>query len=335
MYQGHQMEFTNSDINKMFGMEKTPRTLIKAEEEGRIPKATRMNRGKVSVRVWPLDLIPFIGEKYGFLKRPMKQQVISVFVAKGGVLKTTITYNFARILALHNIKTIIVGVDVQESITSLVIGKNEVENLNDFKLQGGLYELLVKKTPVEDLIRKSDIPTLDVMPENSNLTLLDFEITKSPRMVDVFKEKLLAQLANYDVVLFDSSPNFNNLTKNILTASNHVIAPISCEIGTYQALEQNLQILNNFKDEAGLKWESYQMVPTLLDNNKLSKQIQGSFIGQFPENITETTIKRTAKGQEASAISQSIFEYMPKSDLASNYRELYKELWGRINQEVH
>jgi len=327
------MHFSNTDISKLFKMDKTPRTLIKAEEEGRIPKAQRIQRGKVSVRQWPIADIPQIGERYGFLKKPAKQQVISSFVAKGGVLKTTLTFNMARILALHNIKTLIIGVDVQESITSLVLGRPEISNLNEFSMRNGLYELLKGKTNFNEVVQKTDIPTLDIIPENSNLTLLDFDITKSPRMVDVFKDELLPLLKDYEAVIFDSSPNFNNLTKNILTASNHVMAPIACEIGTYQALEQNLEILNRFKKEARLDWESYHLVPTLLDNNNLSKQIQGAYISQFPENITNSSIKRTAKGQEASASQLSIFEYMPKSDLADDYRSLFSEIWAKINNE--
>lgn len=312
-------------------MGRTPRALIKAEEENRIPQASREMRGSISARKWQLKDLPAIGEKYGFLKKPKKQQIISVFVAKGGVLKTTISYNFARILALHNIKTIIIGTDVQESITTLVLGKDEITNINQIKTKNGLHELIIKGESIANVIVNTEIPTFDIIPENSNLTLLDQEVTKSPRMVDVFKEELISKLADYEVIIFDSSPNFNNLTKNALTASKHIISPISCEIGTFQAIEQNLEILNKFKTQARLNWETYLMIPTLLDNNNLSKQILGSYISQFPENISSSTIKRAVKGQEAQAINQSIFEYMPKSDLADEYYALAKEIWNRIN----
>ncbi len=329
------MYFTNSEINKLFGMKKTPRTLIKAEEEGRIPRAERVQRGKVSIRQWQVSSLPKIGEKYGFLKQPTEQRIMSVFVAKGGVLKTTIAYNLARALSLHNIKTLIIGIDVQESITTLTLGKKEITNLNDLEKRNGLYELIKGHASLEDVLCKTDIPTLSIIPENSNLALLDQEVTKSPRMVDVFRDNLLPLLNDYEVIIFDSGPNFNNLTKNILTVSNHIIAPIACEIGTYQALEQNLEILNSFKKEAKLEWETYQMIPTLLDNNNLSKQIQGAFISQFTDTITNVSIKRTTKGQEASAIQKSIFEHMPNSDLSHDYRNLFIEIWEKINREVH
>ncbi len=151
-------------------------------------------------------------------------------------------------------------------------------------------------------------------------------------MVDVFKNEIIPLLSNYDAILFDSSPNFNNLTKNSLVASGHLIAPISCAIGTYQALEQNLDILHRFKTEACLKWETYFLTPTLLENNNLSRQIQGTYCSNFSANITNTTIRSTTKGQEASASKLSIFEYMPKSNLADDYRNLFIEMWSKINK---
>ena len=41
------------------------------------------------------------------------RQVISIFTQKGGTLKTTLSHAFARILALHGIRVVVVGLDIK------------------------------------------------------------------------------------------------------------------------------------------------------------------------------------------------------------------------------
>ncbi len=62
-----------------------------------------MQRGKTKARFWSTSQIPYIGKKFGFLSSPAKQQVITFFTSKGGILKTTMAHETARILALNGI----------------------------------------------------------------------------------------------------------------------------------------------------------------------------------------------------------------------------------------
>lgn len=55
-----------------------------------------------------------LSQEVGSLKNPTRPLVMSVFVTKGGVLKTTMSLNIARLLALHGVKTLVIGLDLQE-----------------------------------------------------------------------------------------------------------------------------------------------------------------------------------------------------------------------------
>ena len=83
-----------------------------------------------------------------------------------------------------------------------------------------------------------------------------------------------------------------------------------------------------------LSWDDYVMIPTLLDNTKISKQILGSYLITHKNRVTTSTIRRAVKGEESMALKQSIFEYSPKSSLANDYDALFVELWERINRRV-
>ena len=156
--------FSNSEIKKILRLNIGRQTLLKAEEEGRIPNATRVQRGNLNIRKWKISDIPEIGRKYGKLKSPDTQRVISFFTGKGGVLKSTLAFNFGRTLALNGIKTLLIGLDIQESITTLALGHSEYENIKDIRSTTGLYDFFKNNMPLKDIIKETNLPTLHVLP---------------------------------------------------------------------------------------------------------------------------------------------------------------------------
>lgn len=326
--------WSNSDIHRLFRLDvkvKSRQTLLNAEERGEIPKAKRVPRGSTLVRQWSLEQLPGIGERFGFLKKPGKQQVICVYTAKGGVLKTTLAYSLARILALNGIKTIVIGLDIQCSITDITLPPSEVESLDDFKNQHfGLYHYLFDKTSLDKIIKPTSLPTLSIIPETTDLNVLEKKLRLEPRREYLFKDKLIPRLQGYDVIIFDNGPSWNQLIENALTTSNSIISPIGCDIGTYQALQTNLNTLFEFQSAMKLDWDNFFLVPTLLEKTKLSQQIYGAYLNQYTDKVVPTPIRRGVKGQEAILLRQSAIEHDPTTPLAQDYFELTQELWNRI-----
>lgn len=327
------MEYlSNSDIKKVLRLDIGRQTLLKAEDDGRIPEATRVKRGNTNTRKWHISDIPAIGQKYGKFQKPSSQKIISFYTGKGGVLKSSLAFNFGRTLALHGVSVLIVGLDIQESITTLALGETEPLSLDEVIETKGLYHFFKNEVSLAEIIKDTDLPTLKVLPETFELNLLEKELRTKTQREKFLKRKLIPSLGSFDVIIFDNSPNWNLLIENSLVASNVVIAPISCEIGTYQALDKNLNALLEFKNEMELSWSDYIMIPTLLENNKISKQILGSYISDYKDQITNGTIRRTVKGQESMAMKQSIFEYSPSSELSKDYDGVIEEVWTRINK---
>lgn len=330
-----QSAWTSTAIQKLFRMSlKSKQTLFNAEKRGTIPASTRTPRGRTQVRRWSIDQIPLIGEQFGFLKKPKKQNVICFYTAKGGVLKTTLTHSFARMLALNGIKTIIIGLDIQCSITDIVIPPSRTESLDASAPKPlGLFHLLYDKAPLNDVIKKTEIPTLDIIPETPDLNALEKKLRDAKRREYVFKDKVIKKLNEYDVIIFDNGPSWNMLIENALTASTSILSPIGCDIGTYQSLQTNLDTIYEFKDAMNLTWENLILIPTLLEQTKLSQQIYGTYLNQYGDNIIATPIRRGIKGQEAILLGKSAIEHEPTSPLSLDYFELIEQVWKKINKE--
>lgn len=326
--------WSNSDIHRLFRLDlknKSRQTLFNAEERGEIPKANRVARGSTLARQWTLGQLPQIGARFGFLKKPEKQQILCIYTAKGGVLKTTLAYSLARILALNGIKTIVIGLDIQCSITDIALPPADLQSLDDFKNEHfGLYHYFFDNIPLDQIIKHTSLPTLSIIPETTALNVLEKKSRLEPRREYLFKDKLIPKLQEYDVIIFDNGPSWNQLIENALTTANSIISPIGCDIGTFQALQTNLNTLIEFKDVMKLDWDNFFLVPTLLEKTKLSQQIYGSYLNQYADRVLPTPIRRGIKGQEAILLGQSAMEHDSRTPLAQDYFELSQELWNRI-----
>ena len=194
-----QISWTNSDIRKLYKMDtrfKSIQTLYNAEERGEIPLAEREARGKISTRKWRLNQLPYIGKRFGFLKSPAKQKILCTYMQKGGVYKTTTSYNRARTLALNGIKVLLVGLDSECSVTDIIIPQQELIRLDDFEQGKGLYHYLVEGMPLNEIIRQTSLPTLDFIPETHDLVKLNKWMAHEKRREYIFLDKLIPYLSD-------------------------------------------------------------------------------------------------------------------------------------------
>lgn len=323
---------TSTDIKKIFRFEdrsKTLQAVYGSEERKEIPFAERIYRGKVSVRHWKYSDLPEIGSSFGYIKKPPHQIVITKYIQKGGVLKTTTTFNEAMTYALNGLKTIIIGQDFECSITDVILPQGKIDSIDEDKKMLGLYHHLVEGAKITDVIQKTALPTLDIIPETHDLVLLDKWIDQQKRREYLYKDKLIPLLKDYDVVIFDNNPSWNHLTENSIVSSHAIISPLGCNLLAYNAAETNMATIYDFQEAMSLRDQVHVMFPTLLENTSLSKQIYAQYIAKFPE-IIATPIKTAVKFQEALMMRQSIIEYAPSSSNAQDYYDLICDIWTRI-----
>ena len=331
------VSWTGSEIRKLFRMDeryKSHQTLYNAEDRGDIPKAHRVARGKVMVRNWSLEQLPKIGEKFGFLKKRDRKTVICKYIQKGGVLKTTTSFNEAKTFALNGMKTLIIGLDFECSITDVVLPEQEVLTLEDSQPQVGLFHLLAEGASLSRVVRKTSIPTLDIIPETHDLVQLEKWLNQQKRREYIFIDKLMPLLSDYDVVIFDNGPSWNHLIENALVASDVILCPLGCNLLAYNASETNIHNIFDFEETMNLVEEKKViMFPTLLDRTSLSQQIYAEYIARFSKYLVTHPIRVSAKWQESLMNKQTIIEYAPTSQAAHDYYDLIRDIWNKIDRK--
>lgn len=319
---------------EIYRVKKSKNAVLNDEEKGIIPQAKREERGTVKVRVWEEKQLVEIGKQYSFIKIENAPRIITVYSPKGGVMKSTIAFNVARIMALNGVKVLAIGLEVtQKTLTKNLEKPVEINSLEeaDQNREIGLWEVAKDNLNVEKAIKHTSLPTLDYIPETSNLGLLDEHIEKVNRR-EYFLERLLKPIYNkYDVVILDNSSwGRSQLVKNSLCMATDIICPFACELESFRSVVEGVEAINNFKRDMGLKWQSFRIVPTLRDNSLLSSQIEAYYRSTFGKVVTSTTLHRYKAAAEESGIEQlSVIESNNKSPLAHDYYDLMVELYGK------
>ncbi len=322
-------------------MDLSREAFIKAEEANHIPKARRL-QGQIRTRVWETSQLPKIGERYGFLKPQLAApQVLSVFTAKGGVLKTTIAYNLARTAALHNVRTIVVGLDFQGDI-SAALGcfprdeEAEAENHEDLSellsrvtSYRGLSDIFKRQAAIEACIEPTDIPTLDVIPETPELTWLDGALTNELVRGQWLKDHVIKELKKrYDLIVLDCSPNWSQLTTNALVVADVLLSPIECGITQFRNLDVFRALIEDFCSKLHTN-PGHIFVPTKLRTRKVSAEIKRWYAQNVP-GVTSGCIRDSTHGEQAMIDRLGVIEYAPKTVAASEMRELALEVWSAL-----
>src|SRR5438874_3269236 len=143
-------------------------------------------------------------------------RIIGVANQKGGVGKTTTAINLAASFAVLEYRTLLVDADPQANSTTGV--GFDLQNVTQ-----SLYDCMVNNAVARDVILKTDIPYLDLIPSHIDLVGAEIEMINYPNRELVLKQLMETVRNDYDFIIVDCSPSLGLITVNALTASDSVI----------------------------------------------------------------------------------------------------------------
>ena len=169
----------------------------------------------------------------------MEAKVISISNQKGGVGKTTTAINLAAALGKLGKNSLVIDLDPQANAT-IGLGIDRSILLGDGDT---IFDVLSKKSNIEDTIKKSTAEGVDVVPSSINLSGFDLYANKnfSSNNELLLKESIESIKNKYDYIIIDCPPSLGLLVKNALVASNSVLITVQSE---YYALEGLAQLIN-------------------------------------------------------------------------------------------
>ena len=196
-----------------------------------------------------------------------------------------------------------------------------------------MYHFFVKGADIKKIIQKTEIPTLDIIPETHDLVVLDKFLGTEVGREEIFKDKLLPHLQEYDVIIFDNGPSWNHLIENAIFASDTIICPLGCNLLAYNASKTNFDTIKEFQRKKKLFNQIIIAYATLVERSGISQQIYSEYISGHKDSLLpDTPIKSSVKWQEALMAGISILEYVPEGEMVENYYNLITHMWTRATR---
>jgi chromosome partitioning protein len=186
---------------------------------------------------------------------------------------------------------------------------------------------MVNNSTAADVILKSDVPNLDLLPSHIDLVGAEIEMIDYPNRENVLKGVLEAVRDKYDFIVIDCSPSLGLITVNSLVAADSVIVPVQCE---FFALEGLGKLLNTIKIvqsrlNPALKIEGILM--TMYDGRlRLCNQVVSEVRRHFDDMVFSTIIHRNTRLSEAPSVGKPVILYDAESKGTINYLNLAKEI---------
>jgi chromosome partitioning protein len=254
-------------------------------------------------------------------------KVICIANQKGGVGKTTTAVNLSASIAAAEKKTLLVDIDPQANSTSGV-GYHKDE------IQENIYHILIRGYGLDEIIRKTEIPYLEIATANSDLIGAEVELINELARERKLEKVLQAVKEVYEYIFIDCPPSLGLLTINSLTASDSVIIPLQCEYYAMEGLSQLLKTIRLIKQYLNPGLEIEGILLTMFDiRNNLSHQVAEEVRGHFKDKVFKTIIPRNVKLSEAPSHGKPILLYDINSKGAESYLNLAKEIL--FNGEVY
>jgi len=248
-------------------------------------------------------------------------KIISVVNQKGGVGKTTISFNLAKGLVEMDLKVLAIDNDPQGNLTSTFIDDPD-------QLASTILDIYQEKSVIPFEIHSR----LHLIGSNIHLAKVadsDFEI------IFKLKEGISRYKSNYDFIIIDCLPSFGYLNMAALNASKYVIIPTTPSPFALSGLVDLFQTIDKIRKRLNPELIILGILINLVEGRSttIGEELEQLLRNDYGDLVFEVAINKSIKVEESPVFHKSVMEYAPKSKNAKQFNKFITEFLMRLNNE--
>jgi chromosome partitioning protein len=242
---------------------------------------------------------------------------------KGGVGKTTVTFNLAKGLADRDYTVLMVDNDPQGNLTCCCL-----EDPTVLPATANLLRLYTEDSaPVQPYSVGDRLALLGADIRLAKVTEGDFEV------IYKLRDGIEAVESDFDFILIDCLPSFGFLNLAALNAADRIIIPTKPAPFSIAGLKDLFETIDRVQRRMN---KGLSVVGVLLNmiegrNTRMAKDIEGVLRDTYGDLVFKATLGKGVKLEESPSFNQSIMEYDPAGKQAHQFMAFVDELLERLS----
>lgn len=246
--------------------------------------------------------------------------VMATYNIKGGVGKTTSAVNLAYTAAREGDRVLVWDLDAQGAASFYFRVKP--------RIKGGFKKLLRHKRRLEDSIKETNYPNIDLVPADFSNRNMDVLLSDSKHARHRLTELLSPLVDDYDYIFLDCPPSLSLTSENVFLTADILLIPL---IPTYLSVRAYKQLKSFQKDKGKYRVTLMPFFSMVDKRRQLHRELVEEFSRHNPE-LLKTFISYSSRVEQMGKYHAPIQTYDGSSHVSKSFLLLWHEIKKRLGR---